>query len=75
MKLLFSVNLISAIQDPEFRDYEALRIEPEGHYYLYRYLAEEGIIIRATVPSGATPPVFRKLKDDAIVPLGGWVAV
>jgi hypothetical protein len=56
------------------RDYEAEWMEKNGRVYIYRFLADKGVFLRATLPSGAAAPVFRSLKDEDKVPITGWVA-
>ena len=65
-------SLIEIIRDPKMWVYEASELTSEGHYYLYRYDAEEDQFSRATVPSGAAEPRFAVLGAKDKVPLGGW---
>lgn len=73
MRIEGSVDLALALKDPWDRDYEAEHFDTSGHFYVYRYLAREGIFIRATKPSGAASPVFRRLSEGDKVPVGGWI--
>lgn len=75
MQTIERVNLPTALKDPGERDYETQRIDADGHLYIYRYSAIKEIFLRATVPSGATAPVFKTLSDEEPVPVGGWIAV
>lgn len=68
-------DLVLAIKDRWQRDYECADINPDGHYYIYQYISDAGVFIRATVPSGAAAPVFRKLTEKDMVPLGGWLPI
>ncbi len=67
--------LMEIIRDPRMWRYEASELTSDGHYYLYRYDAEQGQFSRATVPSGAAEPRFAVLGDKDKVPLGGWKVV
>jgi hypothetical protein len=68
-------SLVEIIRDPGTRIYEASELSEEGHYYLYRYDAEEEQFYRATVPAGAAAIQFFALKTDGKVPLSGWYEV
>ena len=67
------ISLARAVRDPRGRDYEAEQLDRDGHIYIYRYLAEDGVFLRATMPSGAAAPVFRLLSEEEKVPVGGWI--
>ncbi|MBW2062966.1 MAG: hypothetical protein JRI95_15595 [Deltaproteobacteria bacterium] len=67
------VSLARALKDPRGRDFEAEQLEEHGRIYIYRYVAEEEVFLRATMPSGAAAPVFRRLGGDGKVPVDGWV--
>lgn len=69
-----AVSLVLAIRDPARRDYESEELDPDGHTYLYRFSAREGLFLRATMPSGAAAPVFRPLGPGSKVPVEGWLA-
>jgi hypothetical protein len=68
-----SVSLAAALRDPRGRDYEAEQLDVDGHTYIYRYLAEKGVFLRATMPSGAAAPIFRLLGKEDKVPVWGWI--
>ena len=65
-------DLVEIIRDPGLWVYEAWELTSDGHYYLYRYDASEGIFYRATVPAGAASVQFFPLKSTDHVPLSGW---
>jgi hypothetical protein len=65
-------DLIGIIRDPGMWVYETWELSREGHYYLYRYDAAEGVFSRATVPAGAAAVQFFPLKSSDNVPLSGW---
>jgi hypothetical protein len=71
----YSVSLVAALRDPMGRDYEAEQMDKNGHVYIYRFLADKGAFLRATMPSGAAAPVFRSLTGEDKVPVSGWVAL
>lgn len=64
--------LTDIIRDPGIWVYEAFELSVDGHYYLYRYDAGEGLFSKATVPAGAAAVHFRPLGPDEKVPVGGW---
>jgi len=65
-------SLVDIIRDPGLWIYEAFELDSDGHYYLYRYDAGEGVFNRATVPAGAAAVHFHVLKAEDKVPIGGW---
>jgi hypothetical protein len=69
------VSLVAALRDPMGRDYEMEQMEKNGRVYIYRFLADKGLFLRATLPSGAAAPVFRSLTEEDKVPVSGWVAL
>jgi hypothetical protein len=69
------VSLVAAIRDPLRRDHENQHLEAGGHLCLYRFMAEQGQFLRATVPSGAASPVFQPLAATDMVPVEEWVPV
>lgn len=70
-----SVSLVKALKDPRGRDYETEQLDEDGHTYIYRYIAEKGVFLRATLPSGAAAPIFRPLHEGDKVPIEGWVPI
>jgi hypothetical protein len=64
--------LAEIIRDPKMQVYEAIDLDRDGHYYLYRYDAGEDTFSRATMPSGAGEPRFMELGGTDKVPVGGW---
>ena len=67
--------LMEIIRDPGMMICEASEMTQDGHYYLYRNNATEGIFYRATVPSGAASTHFQLLEPTEKIPLGGWHVV
>ncbi|NTW34788.1 MAG: hypothetical protein HGB17_01400 [Syntrophobacteraceae bacterium] len=65
-------DIVEIIRDPGLWVYEAWELTSEGHYYLYRYDAGEGVFYRATVPAGAASIQFFPLKSSDHVTLSGW---
>lgn len=64
--------LTEMIRDPKRQVWEAIELDREGHYYLYRYDALQDRFSRAMVPSGAAEPYFVVLSGADKVPVGGW---
>jgi len=64
--------LTEIIRDPKRQVWEAIELDRDGHYYLYRYDALQDCFSRAMVPSGAAEPHFLVLSGADKVPVGGW---
>ncbi|MFC1729140.1 hypothetical protein ACFL6I_02275 [candidate division KSB1 bacterium] len=75
MKVVRTVKLNLTLKNSPGQDFETEMMDANGHIYIYRYTAENGIFFRATLPSGAAAPVFLPLSNDDKVPVGGWIPV
>ena len=67
--------LVEIVRDPGRGVYEVSELDRGGHFFLYRYDAQEEAFYRATVPAGAAAIQFFRLRHGAKVPLFGWQAV